>query len=166
MTDRAHTPSIHQRRRHFLGYNAFTGQKSLSVLSTPNIHYAVAMTTLVISQRYVPHLPKILNFCLLLPPTFPLQYFLQDVSVVLTDVQKNCRHLSHEAHHDEKHLPSSWSATSLLSIFLKYMPAIICNCSAQSQIILPSCWNHQQRASLARQTANTESRCPEQEEEP
>lgn len=63
------------------------------------------------------------------------------------DVQKNCRHLSHEAHHDEKHPPFPWSTTSLLSIFLKYMPVIICNHSARSEIILPSCWSHQQRAS-------------------
>lgn len=68
MTDHAHTPSIHQRRRHFLGYNAFIGQKSLFVLSTPNIHYAAVITILVISQRYFSHLPKAVNFCLLLPP--------------------------------------------------------------------------------------------------
>lgn len=36
------------KARHFPGYNAFIGQKSLSVLTTPNIQYVVVMIILVI----------------------------------------------------------------------------------------------------------------------
>lgn len=98
-----------------------------SVLSTPNTQYAVVMIILVIllspsayNIKFLPPAPTHIP-----PPTFPSGNFLMDV-------QKNCRHLSHEAHHDEKHPPFPWSTTSLLSIFLKYMPVIICNHSARS----------------------------------
>lgn len=159
MTDHAHTLSILQRARHFPGYNAFIGQKSLSVLSTPNIQYVVIMIILVI---LLPHLPKTLNFFLLLPLTFLLQHFLQEIFLWM------CK----------KTALITWSTSwwETPTLLMKYhLPPIHLLEVHASDHLQPLCTKLNNSSFMLKPPtksllgqgngAYTESRCPEQEEE-